>query len=98
MTDEKNVMAQLSAACWKDEALKARFMAEPKAVLAEHDMSVPDGIDLMVVQDSDDCARINPPLPPLGRGGSGMGRRWKKGRRSRSAWIHPERGRSRNNI
>ena len=29
--------------CWKDEALKARFMADPKAVLAEYDMPVPAG-------------------------------------------------------
>ena len=45
MTEQKNALAQLFAACWKDEALKARFMADPWAVLAEHDMSVPDGIE-----------------------------------------------------
>jgi hypothetical protein len=27
MTEQKNALAQLFAACWKDEALKARFMA-----------------------------------------------------------------------
>ena len=33
MTEKKNQLASLFAACWKDEALKARFMSDPKAVL-----------------------------------------------------------------
>ena len=28
MTEQKNQLASLFAACWKDEALKARFMSE----------------------------------------------------------------------
>ena len=41
-------------------------MAEPKAVLAEYDMPVPDGIDVKVMQDSDDCARITLPASTTG--------------------------------
>ena len=41
MTEQKNALAQLFAACWKDEALKARLMADPKAVLKEHGLDVP---------------------------------------------------------
>ena len=41
MTEQKNNLAQLFAACWKDEALKVRFMADPKAVLAEYDCPSP---------------------------------------------------------
>ena len=66
MTEEKNTLAQLFAACWKDEALKARFMADPKAVLAEYGMSVPDGIDVKVVENADDCVHITLPAPPDG--------------------------------
>ena len=40
MTEQKNALARLFAACWKDEALKARFMADPKAVLKEHGLGV----------------------------------------------------------
>ena len=50
MTEERNQLAELFAACWKDEALKARFMSDPKAVLAEYDMPVPDGMDVKVVE------------------------------------------------
>ena len=68
MTEQKNALAQLFAACWKDEALKARFMADPKAVLAEYDMPVPDGIDVKVVENADDCVHITLPAPPSGHG------------------------------
>ena len=66
MTEQKNALAQLFAACWKDEALKARFMADPKAVLAEYDMPVPDGTDVKVVENADDCVHITLPAPPAG--------------------------------
>ena len=64
MTEQKNALAQLFAACWKDEALKARFMADPKAVLAEYDMPVPDGMDVKVVENADNCVHITMPAPP----------------------------------
>ena len=66
MTEQKNQLASLFAACWKDEALKARFMADPKAVLAEYDMPVPDGMDVKVVENADNCVHITIPAPPSG--------------------------------
>ena len=69
MTEEKNTLAQLFAACWKDEALKARFMADPKAVLAEYGMSVPEGMGIRVVENSDSHVHITLPAPPAGDGG-----------------------------
>ena len=45
MTEERNKLAELFAACWKDEALKARFMSDPKAVLAEYGIDVPANIE-----------------------------------------------------
>ncbi|MFB0986819.1 MAG: mersacidin/lichenicidin family type 2 lantibiotic, partial [Phycisphaerales bacterium] len=50
----------------KDEALKARFMSDPKAVLAEHGMDVPDGMDVKVVENADNCVHITMPAPPSG--------------------------------
>ena len=66
MTEQKNQLASLFAACWKDEALKARFMADPRAVLAEYDMDVPDGMDVKVVENADNCVHITMPAPPTG--------------------------------
>ena len=66
MTEQKNKIAALFAACWKDEALKARFMSDPKAVLAEHGMNVPDGMDVKVVENADNCVHITMPAAPAG--------------------------------
>jgi hypothetical protein len=66
MTEERNALAKVFAACWKDEALKARFMADPKAVLAEYNMPVPDGMDVNVVENSDNCVHITMPVAPVG--------------------------------
>ena len=66
MTEQRNAMAELFAACWKDEALKARFMSDPKAVLAEHGFDVPDGIDVNVVENSDNTVHITMPNTPAG--------------------------------
>ena len=66
MTEQKNQLASLFAACWKDEALKARFMSDPKAVLLEHGMEVPEGIDVKVVENSENCVHITMPGVPTG--------------------------------
>ena len=66
MTDQRNKLAALFAACWKDDALKTRFMADPKAVLAEHGMDLPDGIEVNVVENTDNCVHITMPAAPEG--------------------------------
>ena len=66
MTDQRNALAKLFAACWKDEALKARFMSDPKAVLTEHGIDVPDNIDVNVVENSDNTVHITMPKAPGG--------------------------------
>ena len=64
MTEERDKMAGLFTACWKDEALKARFMADPKAVLAEHGMPVPDGLNVKVVENTGNSVYITMPASP----------------------------------
>ena len=68
MTEQRNALAKLVAACWKDEALKARFMSDPKAVLAEYGIAVPDGIDVNVVENTDNTVHITMPQAPAGAG------------------------------
>ena len=41
-------------------------MADPKAILAEYDMPVPDGMDVKVVENADNCVHITMPAPPGG--------------------------------
>ena len=66
MTDQKRNLAGLFAACWKDDALRSRFIRDPKVVLAEYGMPVPDGLDVKVVENADDCVHITLPAPPAG--------------------------------
>ena len=66
MTEERNKLAELFAACWKDEALKARFMSDPKAVLAEHGIDVPANMNVNVVENSDNTVHITMPATPTG--------------------------------
>ena len=66
MTEERNQLAELFAACWKDEALKARFMTDPKAVLAEHGIDVPADMKVDVVENSDKTVNITMPAAPHG--------------------------------
>ncbi len=66
MTEQRNQLAELFDACWKDDALKARFMADPKAVLAERGIEMPDGIDVNVVENADNTVHITLPMAPDG--------------------------------
>ncbi len=68
MTEQRNALAQLFAACWKDEALKARFQSDPKAVLAEHGIAVPANINVNVVENTDNTVHITMPQAPAGAG------------------------------
>ena len=64
MTEERHALADLFDACWKDDGLKSRFLADPKAVLAEHGFTVLDGLDVKVVENGDDCVHITLPGKP----------------------------------
>ena len=64
MPKNKDILAQLFVACWKDEALRARFIADPKAVLNERGIPISDKIDIKVVENADDCVHITLPASP----------------------------------
>ena len=66
MTEQGTQLAALFAACWKDEALKVRFMSDPKAVLADYGIDVPANIDVNVVENSDNTVHITMPMAPDG--------------------------------
>ena len=66
MTEQRNALAKVFAACWKDEALKARFQSDPKAVLAEYGLDVPTNIDVNVVENTDNTVHITMPAAPAG--------------------------------
>ena len=71
MTEKKNQLASLFAACWKDEALKARLMSPiPRPSWLNTAWTVPDGMDVKVVENADNCVHITMPAPPSGSHGT----------------------------
>ena len=68
MTDEQTKMSTLVAACWKDDALKQRFLSDPHAVLAEHGMDVPEGMNVKVVENTDNTVHVTLPAAPTANG------------------------------
>lgn len=66
MAETSHTLSTLFAACWKDSTLKERFMSDPKVVLAEYGLAVPEGMDVTVVDSTDSNLHIFLPAPPEG--------------------------------
>jgi hypothetical protein len=69
MANEKqtNELGEIISKCWKDDAFKKRFLSDPKAVLAEHKIELPQGTKVTVVENTDDHLFIALPPSPLGK-------------------------------
>ena len=64
MSEHQTALANLFADCWKDDSLKARFLSEPAAVLAERNIHIPDGMKINVVENTSDTLNIIMPSGP----------------------------------
>ncbi|MTI79309.1 MAG: NHLP leader peptide family natural product precursor [Firmicutes bacterium] len=63
--EEKLIISELINRCWKDEAFKKEFIANPKKVLTENGVEVEDGVEYKVADLSDSNAKyITIPKPP----------------------------------
>jgi hypothetical protein len=54
--------SQLVARAWIDPIFKARLLADPAAVLKENGLEPPPGMQIQVVEDTDQVVHL--PLPP----------------------------------
>ena len=68
---EELVWSQIVARAWGDEDFMQRLVSEPRAVLAEHDLEVPPGMEVEVVlgtavkvDDTDTVRRLILPASP----------------------------------
>lgn len=61
-----NTMQDLILDLHSDPELKLRFMADPAAVMKERGVAVPDGIDLLAVEDTETVRHIVLPYPAPG--------------------------------
>jgi Nitrile hydratase, alpha chain len=64
MTTAENPMQKIIARCWEDEEFKKRLMADPAKILDAEGVSVPDGVSIRVVEDTEQVRTlIIPPAP-----------------------------------
>jgi len=57
-------LAQIVTRAWSDEGFKARLLREPAQVLREHGISVPDDVEIRVVENTDRIVHlVLPPRP-----------------------------------
>jgi hypothetical protein len=65
MAEEKNRFGEIISKCWHDTAFKQRFLTDPKSVLAEYEIEVPEGLNVKVLEESPDMMFITlPAMPP----------------------------------
>lgn len=58
--------SQVVAQAWADEKFKKRLLTDPAAVLKEHGLEVPAGLDVRVVENTDKVYHLTLPARPAG--------------------------------
>ena len=58
--------SQLLKQVWADEQLKQRLLDKPAAVLQEHGIEVPAGMEVRVVESADKVSYVTLPAKPAG--------------------------------
>jgi len=61
-----NPYGQLIAKAWSDEAFKKRLLADPKAAMKEVGMDAPEGVEIEVVESTQEKAYLVIPPKPVG--------------------------------
>ena len=59
-----NQWGQIVAKAWQDDIFKKRLVAEPAVVLKEHGIQVPAGVQLRVVENTDQVIHLTLPAQP----------------------------------
>ena len=70
--EQQKAMAKVIAKAWSDEGFKKRLLAQPMAVLVEHGVEVPAGVELKAVENTDKVAYFVLPAMPSGAGAEEM--------------------------
>jgi hypothetical protein len=63
---QEQVWGQIVARAWSDEDFKQRLLSDPRDVLTEYGLEMPDGAALRVVQDTPEVHHLVLPVSPEG--------------------------------
>jgi len=64
MKTAENPMQKIIARCWEDEEFKKRLIADPAKILDAEGVSVPDGVSIRVVEDTEQIRTLIIPSAP----------------------------------
>jgi hypothetical protein len=64
MNDQAEEHQQLIARCWEDEAFKRRLKADPLGTLRRAGISIPNGMTVKVLEDSEQVMHLVIPAKP----------------------------------
>jgi len=64
--EQGNPYGQLIAKAWSDEGFKAKLLSDPKAAMKEVGMDVPEGVDIEVVESTQEKVYLVIPAKPVG--------------------------------
>ena len=68
-SEQPNVQwGQIVAQAWRDEAFRKRLLADPAAVLKEQGLEVPPGVQVLVVEDTEQVIHLTLPRQPASPG------------------------------
>jgi hypothetical protein len=71
--EQRRVMAKIIAKAWSDAEFKARLISDPRTVLEENGLTVPEGLELKVLEQTEKAMYIVIPYRPANEeGGSWM--------------------------
>jgi hypothetical protein len=65
-TTTDKTWGQIVAKAWQDESFKRRLLADPAAVLKEHGVAIPAGVQVRVVENTDRVQHLTLPHKPSG--------------------------------
>ena len=62
--EHRKKMAKVIAKAWSDESFKEMLFSDPKAVLESQGVTVPQGLEIKVVEQTKDCVYVIIPFKP----------------------------------
>lgn len=62
--DQSKRLGQVIAKAWSDDAFKERLLSDPRKVLGEHGITLPEGIEVKAVENTDKVFHLVIPQAP----------------------------------
>lgn len=62
--EQTKKMAKMIARAWSDDSFKALLLSNPREALIEYDITIPTGIEVRVVEETDSVMYIVLPIRP----------------------------------